>query len=111
MEHGTKELKELVLFVGALASATDMATKDGLGIADIALFMPALLMAPEAMAGLDKAKLEAGDLSIAEMDELKVALAGQLDLADDKLEALVEKSIGVLINIYGIVEEIKTLKA
>lgn len=110
-EKGIKELKEAVEFVAILASAADKATQDGLGVEDVALFLPAITLAPTAFAGLDEAKLELDDLSQDELTELKKALADKLDLADDKLEGLVEKSIGLVVEIVGLVKEVGALKA
>ena len=108
---GIKELKELVVFLAVLGSAADRATKNGLDMADIAFFMPVFLKAPAAFEGLDVAKLEAKELDNAEIAELNQAVAENLDLENDKVEALVEKSLSALVSIYGIIEEVKALKA
>jgi hypothetical protein len=108
---GIKELKELVVFMAVLAGAADRSTKNGLGLDDVAYFMPVFLKAPAAFEGIDKAKLEAGDLTPEELTELNSAVAEALDLVDDRVEAIVEKSLAALLNIYSIVQEVKALKA
>lgn len=110
-KQGIKELKELVVFVAALASAADKATQDGLGYEDAALFVPVLLKAPEAFQGLDKAKLELANLNQAEVAELNEALKQELDLVDDQLEGLVEKALSILVQLYGLIEAIKAKKS
>jgi hypothetical protein len=109
-EKGIKEVKEVVEFIAVLASAADLASKDGLGLEDIGLFMPVMALAPAAFTGLDEAKLEAGNLSQQELVELKVALAEKLDLADDKLEGLIEKALGLAVSVYGFIQEVRVLK-
>ena len=73
--------------------------------------MPVFLKAPGAFNGIDEAKLELKDLDQAEIAELNQVVAQTLDLADDQVEAIIEKSLSAIVNIYGIVQEIKALKA
>lgn len=110
-EHGIKELKEVVVFLAGFASAADAATRNGLDVNDIATFMPAMMMAPAAFTGLDKAKLELGNLDQAELQELRQAVADSLDLVDDKVEALVEYALSVALSLYDLIEQFKALKA
>jgi len=110
MEKGIKELKELVVFIASLSSASDKAMRDGLGLSDMALFMAPLMMAPEALAGLDEAKLEYADLSEAEKAELNAAFAKELDLVDDGLEALIEKSMMIGLELFRLIKQVKALK-
>jgi len=110
-EKGIKELKELVVFFAEVGSAADKASKDGLGWDDAGHFVPALMAAPKAFDGLEEAKMEAKDLSESEMAEIKQALAEKLDLVDDQLEVLVEKALGVIVNMYGIYKEIQAMRA
>lgn len=109
-KKGIKELKELVIFVAVLANAADKTTRDGLQLADIGDFMNAALKAPEAFDGIADVKLEIADLDMVEMAELKDALAKELDLVDDQLEAIIEKSISAIVSIYGIINDVRALK-
>lgn len=111
MGKGITELKELVVFLAVLASAADKSTKDGLGLDDIGHFMPAILKAPGAFEGIDEAKMELKDLDNAEIAELNLAVATSLNLEDKQVEAIVEKSLSAIASIYGIVQEVKALKA
>lgn len=111
MELKIKEIKELIIFIALLINGSDKATKNGLGIDDITSFMPALLAAPQAFTGLAEMGLELKDLNVEGIKELEVLFGHQLDLEDDKLEGLVEKSIGLLVQIIALVKEIKGLKA
>jgi len=110
MDSGIKEIKELLVFIALLINASDKATKDGLGLEDVALFMPALLKAPEAFSGMANMGVEFKDLSMEEVKELEMVLAKELDLEDDKLEGLVEKSLGLLVQTVALIKEIKSLK-
>jgi len=107
---GIKESKELVEFIGALASAGDKATRDGLGYEDIALFIGPLMLAAEAFKGLEDAKLEIGELDDAEIAELREAFAAKLDLVDDQLEGLVEDGLAAAANVYSIYKKVKSLR-
>jgi len=111
MGKGIKEIKELLVFIALLINASDRATKDGLGIDDIVLYMPALLKAPEAFMGMAEMNAEFNDLSLDEVKELEVLLSKELDLVDDKLEGLVEKSLGLLVQIVALIKEIKGLRS
>jgi len=108
---GIENLKELVVFLAVLGNAADASTKNGLGLDDVVHFMPVFLKAPAAFEGIDQAKLEMKDLDAAEIAELNAAVAMSLDLADDQVEAIIEKSLAALVSIYGIVQEVKALKA
>lgn len=111
MDKGITQLKELVVFMALLASAADKSTKDGLSFEDAGNFVQPLMAAPKAFDGLDEAKMEAQDLDEEEMKELQVAVADALDLEDDKVEAVVERALAALINVYGIVKEIQAMRA
>ena len=108
---GIENLKKLVVFLAVLGNAADASTKNGLGLDDVAHFMPVFLKAPGAFDGIDAAKLELKDLDNAEIAELNQAVAETLNLADDKVESIVEKSLSAAVSIYGIVQEVKALKA
>jgi hypothetical protein len=108
---GIENLKKLVVFFAMLGSAADKATRNGLGLEDIGDFIGPLMKAPEAIEGIDKVKLEAQDLDTAEMDELKAAVAANLDLVDDELEGVVIDAIGAIVSVYGIYEKIQKIKA
>ncbi|MCK4609470.1 MAG: hypothetical protein KAT71_08305 [Gammaproteobacteria bacterium] len=109
--EGIKELKELVVFIAALASAADKAGQDGFGVEDMALFMAPIMKAPDAFQGLIKAKAELADLDQAEIDELNVAFAAELDLEDKDLEGMVEKALTIIAEINSIVLKVKAMKA
>ena len=111
MEKGIKELKEFVVFIASLASASDKATRDGLGVEDLAIFMGPLMLAPEALAGLDEAKLEYANLNEQEKAELIAAFADKLDLVDDGLESMIEKSMVIGLELFKLFKQIKDMKA
>lgn len=108
---GIENLKKIVVFLAVLASAGDKATQDGLSFEDAGIIIPALMGAPAALSGMDQAKLEAKDLDTAELAELNVAVADALDLTNDKVEAIVEKSLVAIVNIYGIIQDIRALRS
>ena len=107
---GIQETKEVVVFLAKLASAADAATRNGLGFDDIGLFITPLMDAPKALEGLDQAKMELADMDDAEVAELNKAVAEALDLADDKVEALVEKGLTCATMLYGMYMDYKNMK-
>ena len=91
---GIEELKDVVkvgLDIGEALS-------DGVGIEDIS----ALFGLPEAIAGISDVPAEIADLDEAEKDELKVFVAENFNIPDDKLEEFIEAAIAVVIDLYGL---------
>ncbi len=102
-------LKAAVIFVGEFATAIDKSTKDGLGLDDIATFMPVALKAPGVFAGFSEVPSEFADLDAAERAEIVEALKVSLDLADDRTEIVAEQSFATVLDILALVDKIKGL--
>lgn len=107
---GNKDFKELVVFMALLGSAADRATQDGLQVSDVQYLMPPMMAAPEAFKGIENIPAEAKDIDQAELLDINQAVGGALDLHDDKLEVVVEKAIGAVINLYGVYTEIQAIR-
>lgn len=108
---GIENLKKVVVFLALLGSAIDKSTQNGLGVDDIGNLINPLLKAPDAFAALDQAKIEAKDIDAAELQEIQKTIADALELVDKDLEKVAEKALSTLVDIYGIVQEIKALRA
>lgn len=109
-EKGIKELKELIIFFAVLGSAVDKSTKDGFSVEDIGAFLPAFMAAPDAFSGFKDIPAEAKDLSSDELDELTKCLAEKLDLENDKLEGIIEESLGMVVKIVALASKFKDLR-
>ena len=110
-KKGIKELKEAVEFIGEFVTSIDKSRADGkVDVQDIGNFLPAMMLAPNAFAGLDELKLEAKDLDEVELVELKAAFAAKFDLVDDKAELLFEEAMTVILSVYGMVQKVKAYK-
>jgi len=99
---GIEDLKDVVkagLDIGEALS-------DGIGIEDIS----ALLSLPEAISGISNVPAEIADLDAAEKEELHAFVQAEFDLPDDKLEAFIEGAIKVVIEVYSLYLQFKSLE-
>lgn len=102
-----KELSEVVSFVCALANGIAESAKDGaLTIGDAQYLFPLLSRLPSAVSGFDKIPDELKDLDDSEIEEIKKLVQDELDLPNDVLEASIENSIEVAIQLYSLVKKL-----
>lgn len=106
---GIKELKEAVVFIGLLATAIDKSTKDGLSYDDAPTFLPVMMQAPQAFAGVDEIPAEFKDLDDAERKEIVVAIKDNLDLEDDVAENVAEQAFATVLDIVAVVQRVRGL--
>lgn len=108
-KYGVKELKELLAFVLSLGMAVDksLANDGKITLLDAANLLDPAMKAPAAFAGLDIALLELQDLSDDEKKELQEFVQASFDIADDKLEAVVEGALGVAISVAKVLAMLK----
>jgi hypothetical protein len=102
------QTKELVHFGLSAGVAVAKALEDGkLSVIDVIKFLPVLKAAKEAFQGLDQIPAELGDLSDVEKAELVDMVKADFDLADDKVEAMIEAGFEVALNVLQIVTSFK----
>lgn len=108
-KYGIKELKELLDFGLSLGMAVDKSyANDGkITLIDAALLLTPAMKAPAAFSGLDIALLELKDLDDAEKQELQEHVKASFDIADDKLEAIVEGALSVAISVAKVLALLK----
>jgi hypothetical protein len=107
-QAGTKELKELVKFAIEMGEAVDKALVDKkFTVDELGLLIAPLMQIGPAFEGLDQVGGEIKDLSEAELAELSAFVKEELDLENDKVEAIVEKAIEVGTCIYSLVQLFK----
>jgi len=99
---GIEELKDVLAFGIDVGEALS----DGIGIEDIS----ALFGLPEAIAGISNVPAEIADLDEAERKELKEYVSTEFDIPDDKLEAVIEQSISVVVDLYNLYTLFKAMK-
>lgn len=111
MSYGIKETKELVKFGIALGEAVDASLADGkLGLEDAVNFYTPITAAGDAFADISLVPKELGDLDDAEKAELLSYVENELDIANDKLEEAIERSLKTVFEVYGLVQFIQGMK-
>ena len=111
MSHGIKESKELLKFVIEFGEALEQALKeDGLGIADIGLFMAPLMQVGAAFEGIAMLGDEAKDYSAEEVVELVAYAKTELNLDNAKTEKVVEDALELGVKIYAFIQLFKKVE-
>jgi hypothetical protein len=100
---GFKETKEAIDLAIALGRGIEKSLGDDkIDFTDIPNFIPATMVLFQAIDGIEAVPLEFNVSSKEEIEELKAYVQSQLDLDDDKLEAFIEDSFKVLLDIFVI---------
>lgn len=106
-----KETKELCVFVARTVNAVDASTADGkITLADTANLIEPLMSAGPALTGVSSVPSELADLTPAEAEEIKQAIASELNLANDKVEAVAEEIVGAALQLAAAVLAVKMAK-
>ncbi len=107
-----KETKEMVTFVAKLGMGLEASLDDDgkLSFGDVSNMMPALMSSGAAFAGAGKIGAEFKDMDKAEGKELCDHLASELDLKDDKIEAIVERSMTLGKELFMLINDLKEAK-
>ena len=106
------DLKEMAVFLCELGNAIDQSAADGkMSISDALYFVKAALSAPKAFIGISNIKEEYLDLNDAEKVELNKLIADTLELAEDKIEGVVESVLKVAFELNGAINLIIAKKA
>jgi hypothetical protein len=110
---GTTEIKELLSFAFKLAKAVDETVEDGKVsiLLDAPKFLPALMAAPKAFAGIANVLLELEDLDAEEQAELMAWVKKEFDLRDNRLEASIEEAVNLALHVYRFARVFKNAKA
>jgi hypothetical protein len=103
-----EELKKVVKFGIELGEAIEASLEDGkLGLEDFAILIKPLMGAPAALAGAKAAVEQIKNLDSAKVAELHQFIEVELDLKNDKVEAVIEKSVKAVEMIFDLVELFK----
>jgi hypothetical protein len=103
-----KELKELVKFSIKVGQGIDKALEDKkLDAADLLLFIPLIMQAPEAFNGASKCAAEWKESSFEQKQMLIKEIEQELDLKNDKTEKIIENSLQLALLIHEFIKLIK----
>ena len=107
---GIKETKDMLKFVLGLGMALDKSLADKkFSVDDIGNFVSAFLSAGEAFEGVKEIGAELKDLDAAELEEINEFVKKELELENEKVEAIVESGLGLGVQIYQLVLEIRNI--
>lgn len=108
---GINETKELLKFVLGLGNAAGAVAADGkVDATDLAAIMAPLMSAGPAFAGINLIPAELKDLSPEESSELLAYAQQEFNIPQDKVEAVVEAALGVLVEVGKLIAVIVALK-
>ena len=107
-----KDTKEMVTFVAKFGMGIEASLDDDgkLTLGDAGNLMPALMSSGAAFEGAGNIGAEFKDLDKDEAKELCDHLAAELDLKDDKVEAIVERAMVLGKEIYMLIKDLKEAK-
>ena len=103
-----EDLKKVVKFGIELGESIEASLEDGkLGIEDFGTLIKPLMGAPAALASAKAAVEQIKTLDSTQMAELCSYVEVELDLKNDKIEAVIEKSVKAVEMIFDLVEMFK----
>jgi len=108
MTTGIKETKELLKFIIDFGMAVDQAMADKkFDMSELGLLIAPLMQIGPAFTGIDKLGGELKDLDAAESADLVAYFSKELDLANDKVEVLIEQGLALGLQIYSFTQLFK----
>lgn len=100
MKAGVKELKELCVFLALCVTAEQEVAADGkVDLSDAPKALAPLMALPAALAGVTEVPAEIKDLDVTEAEELRAAIAANLNLENDSAEQVVEMVLGAALQL------------
>jgi len=99
-KEGTESIKKCLLFLFATHNAFELAKADGkINLMDAPLAMDPMIKLFGFISEIKKLGPEVKDISVEEKAELKVFIKDNYDIADDVIEAKVEKALDLLVEV------------
>jgi hypothetical protein len=111
MALGIEKLKVAAKLLISFGQKIESTSKDGFQIVELFSFLGELSQIPAIFADKDEIVAEFKDLDATERAELVAYIETELTLENKKVEAIIEKSLGVLISILQLVDSLKTAPA
>jgi hypothetical protein len=104
----SKELKEALKFICALANSIGEVAKDGeINLGDMPHLVPLLYKLPSAIDGMAQIPEEIKELTAEDMAELSAMVKDELDLPQDKIEEAVEQGLDICLKLYALANKLK----
>lgn len=112
-KHGIDNLKAFLAFGLALGSSIEKSLADDgkITVGDAGNLLAPLMKAPAAFAGASEAFKEVADLDDEERADLNAYVKANFDIADDRLEAVVEEAFQIALSASKIVSLLKKPEA
>jgi hypothetical protein len=107
MALGTENLKKVLLFAIKLSEKVDEITQDGFQWQDAVSLFPNLVDAIGVVKLAKDAYVEFLDLDEDEKNDVLAYVKAEFDIADDKLEAVVESALLVVVNVADLISVVK----
>jgi hypothetical protein len=107
MSLGTTNLKKVLLFAIKLSEKVDEVTVDGFQWSDAVALFPNLVEAIGVVKSAKDAYAEFLDLDEEEKDDVLAYVRDEFDIADDKLEDVVETALLVVSNVAELIVKVK----
>lgn len=108
ISYDVKETKEVLKLLIELGEGLEKAFADKkFEISEIALLITPLMFSTAALEGIALMPKEIKDMDAAEFAEIKEYIEVELDLENDKIELIIEKAIGLAMNVMNFVSLFK----
>jgi len=102
-QYGIKETKEVVKFGVELGEAVDRAMSDDkMEVADLVHLVPAFTAAGPAFSDISLVPKEMKDMDEAESKELMDYVESELDIENDQVEEVIEKSLRAVLALHDV---------
>jgi hypothetical protein len=103
-----KELKEVLLFLCALANTIGEVSEDGkVSKVEALALLPLLYKVPSAIDGIREIPDEIADLSQEDIEELAKMVKDELDLPQKKIEIAIEDGIDICLRLYALAQKLR----
>lgn len=103
-EYGIQECKDMLKFIIGIGEAVDISLVDGkIDLTDVGNLMGPMMLAPAAFDNIKMLPKEIMNLKPEETRELVAFVEEEFDIASDKIEAAIEKSLLIASMIYDLV--------
>jgi len=110
VRQGIQETKDVVKFVIRLGEAGAKSLEDGkFSVSDLSNFINAAGALPAAIGGIGSVPAELKDMDVDERAELLAYIKEEFDIAEENIEAVVEKALTAVIGLFDLIKEIIAL--
>jgi hypothetical protein len=104
----TKELKDVLSFLCALANTIAEVSEDGkLSKTEALSLLPLLYKVPSAIEGIGEIPDEIADFSQEDIEELAQFVKDELNLPQDKIEIAIEDGIDLCLRLYALAQKLR----